>query len=230
MVRTALQGFFHDIYTRVTAGCRRRSGAHWITSMSVAPVGPNRCLTSSYCSCRAWDEPLEEVCTTLQTLRATGVPADALADCRRKSSDAESGGGTTKMPGRCGRIRPLSATPCMACFIHVRTMEVTDDAVRMLLEIIRRMDTQTEKYLQKELLRDIKRVAGKVQLLYRVVEAVVEEPTAPSARSFFPKSKKRLFGSWRRKRSQWAPVPYLVSVCHATEVHPPLSALLPWVL
>jgi len=45
-----------------------------------------------------------------------------------------------------------------------------------LLEIIRRMDTQTEKHLQKELLRDIKRVAGKVQLLYRVAEAVVEEP------------------------------------------------------
>ena len=32
----------------------------------------------------------------------------------------------------------------MACFIHVRTTEVTDDVVRMLLEIIRRIETQTE--------------------------------------------------------------------------------------
>ena len=62
-------------------------------------------------------------------------------------------------------------------------MEVTDDVVQMLLEIIRRIDTQTEKHLQKELLRDVKRVAGKVQLLYRVAEAVVEEPDGPSARS-----------------------------------------------
>ena len=54
-----------------------------------------------------------------------------------------------------------------ACFISIRTMEVADDVVQMLLEIIRRMDTQTEKHLQKELLRDVKRVAGKVQLLYR---------------------------------------------------------------
>jgi hypothetical protein len=57
----------------------------------------------------------------------------------------------------------------MACFISVRTMEVTDDVVRMMLEMIRCIDTQTEKHLQKTLLRDIKRVAGKVQLLYRVV-------------------------------------------------------------
>jgi len=64
----------------------------------------------------------------------------------------------------------------MACFLHARTMEVTDDVVRLRLEIIRRMDTQTEKHLQKALLRDITRVAGKVPLLERVAEAVVEEP------------------------------------------------------
>ena len=72
-------------------------------------------------------------------------------------------------------------------------MEVTDDAVRMLLEIIRRMDTQTEKYLQKELLRDIKRVTGKVQLLYRVVEAVVEEPDGTIRAVLFPQVKEETF-------------------------------------
>jgi hypothetical protein len=33
----------------------------------------------------------------------------------------------------------------IACFIHVRIMEVTDDMVRMLLEISRRIETQTER-------------------------------------------------------------------------------------
>jgi hypothetical protein len=45
----------------------------------------------------------------------------------------------------------------LACFIHVRTTEVTGDVVRMLLEIIRRIETQTEKHFHKALLRDIKR-------------------------------------------------------------------------
>jgi len=50
------------------------------------------------------------------------------------------------------------------------------DVVRMRLELIRRLETQTEKHLHKVLLQDIKRVAGKVQLLFRVAEAVVEAP------------------------------------------------------
>ena len=88
----------------------------------------------------------------------------------------------------------------LACVLHVRTMEVTDDAVRMLLEIIRRMDTQTEKHLQKELLRDIKRVTGKVQLLYRIAEAVVEEPDGTIRDGALSRrSRKRPFGILLRK-------------------------------
>jgi hypothetical protein len=55
------------------------------------------------------------------------------------------------------------------------------------------MDTQTEKYLQKELLRDIKRVTGKVQLLYRIAEAVVEEPDGTIRTVLFPQVKEEIF-------------------------------------
>jgi hypothetical protein len=77
----------------------------------------------------------------------------------------------------------------LACVLHIRTMEGTDDAVRMLLEIIRRRDTQTEQPLQQELLRDMKRVAGQVQLLYRIAEAVVEEPDGTIRTVRFPQVK-----------------------------------------
>jgi len=81
----------------------------------------------------------------------------------------------------------------LASFIHTRTMDVTDDVVRMLLEIIRRMDTQTEKHLHKTLLQDIKRVAGKVQLLYRIAEAVVGEPDGTIRTVLFPQVKEETF-------------------------------------
>jgi len=80
---------------------------------------------------------------------------------------------------RAGEMRvhpPGNRHALLACFVHVRTMEVTDNAVQMTLEVIRRIDTQTEKHLEKTLLQDIKRVTGKVQLLYRIAEAVVETP------------------------------------------------------
>jgi hypothetical protein len=40
----------------------------------------------------------------------------------------------------------------MACVLHTRTMDVTDDVVRLLLESIRRIEPQTEKYFRKALL------------------------------------------------------------------------------
>ena len=63
----------------------------------------------------------------------------------------------------------------------------------MMLEIIRRIDTQTDKHLQKELCRDIKRVAGKVQLLFRVAEAVVEEPEGTIRAVLSPRVKEETF-------------------------------------
>jgi hypothetical protein len=51
-------------------------------------------------------------------------------------------------------IRPAR----MACCIHTRAMEVTDEAVRLRLERIRGSEPRTEKHFPKALLWDIKRV------------------------------------------------------------------------
>jgi Tn3 transposase DDE domain len=132
-------------------------------------------------------KPLHQEVTKLQRLRAIGVPADACADVpfkilqllKRRAQHEHAG----QMRAHPDPIRHA----LMACFIHARTMKVTDDVVRMLLEVIRRIETQTEKHLHKELLRDIKRVAGKVQLLFRVAKAVVEEPDGTICEVLFPR-------------------------------------------
>src|SRR5262249_26286988 len=53
--------------------------------------------------------------------------------------------------------------------------------------------TQTEKHLRKTILQDIKRVTGKVQLLYRIAEAVVEEPDGTIRTVLFPHVKEAIF-------------------------------------
>jgi len=63
----------------------------------------------------------------------------------------------------------------------------------MTLDVIRRLDTQTEKHFEKTLLQDIKRVTGKVQLLYRIAEAVVEEPDGTIRTVLFPQVKEETF-------------------------------------
>jgi hypothetical protein len=187
MVRTALHGFFHDIYTRVTARLSEtvRTTLDQLKAEPSAPGVKN----------------LQEEIDKLQTLRALGVTANVLADVPDNVLHL------LKRRARNERAGEMRAHPApiryalMACFVHGRTLDVTDDTVRMMLAVIRRLDTQTEKHLHKELLKDIKRVSGKVQLLLRIAEAVVEDP-----------------------QGERSAVSHLVSVRYAAQVRAPLPA------
>jgi hypothetical protein len=194
LVRAALRGFFHDVDQRVSS---RLSGTMRDALDALLVVKSDE-TQSAFDRLKA--EPstpgvknFQKEVIKLQALRDLNIPADAFADVpfkvlqtlkhRAHNEDA------SKMQAHPDSIRYT----LLACFIHVRTMEVTDDTVRMMLTVIRRIETQTEKHLHKELLRDIKRVAGKVQLLFRVAEAVVEEPEGSFRDALFPRVKESVF-------------------------------------
>jgi Domain of unknown function (DUF4158) len=188
MVRAALRGFFDDLYQRVTAQLSETVRATLDALLVVGPDEAQSALDGLKAEPSAPGvKPLQQEVATLHTLRALGVPAEALATVpfnvlqllKRRATNERAG----EMRAHPDPIRYA----LMACFIHVRTMEVTDDVVRMLLEIIRRIETQTEKHLQRELLRDITRVTGKVQILFRVAEAVVEAPDGTIREVLFPR-------------------------------------------
>jgi hypothetical protein len=64
----------------------------------------------------------------------------------------------------------------IATFVHVRLAEVIDDVVKMLVEIIQRLDRRSDQQVYRELLRDLQRVEGKIQILFRVAEVVITKP------------------------------------------------------
>jgi hypothetical protein len=188
LVRGALHGFFDDLYTRVTA---RLSDEVRRTLDQLLVVG-------SDASHSAFDQlktepsapgvkPLQHEVAKLQRLRAIGIPPDACVDVpfnvlqllKRRAHQEDA----SQMRTHPAPIRYALLT----CLIHLRTIEVTDDVVRMMLEVIRRLETQTDKHLHKELLQDIKRVAGKLQILFRVAEAVVEAPDGTIREVLFPR-------------------------------------------
>jgi Tn3 transposase DDE domain-containing protein/uncharacterized protein DUF4158 len=177
VVHTAFHEFFHDISTRVTARLpetvRTQLDALLVVGADES-VSPFEQLKTTPAA--PGIAPLQQEMHKLQTLRTVGVPAEALADVPEKVVTLLQRRAHNE---RAGEMRAHPAPiryALMACFLQVRTMEGTDDVVRMLFELIRRMETQTEQHLQKTLLRDIKRVTGKIQLRYRVAEAVMEEP------------------------------------------------------
>jgi hypothetical protein len=107
-------------------------------------------------------KPLQPEVAKLQTLRAIGVPAEVLATVPIKVLQTLKRRATNERAGEMLVHPDPIRYALMACFTHVRTTEVTDDVVRVMLEIIRRVETQTEKHLNKAPLQDIKRVVGRV--------------------------------------------------------------------
>jgi hypothetical protein len=81
----------------------------------------------------------------------------------------------------------------MGCFLYVRSTEVTDDIARMAVELIQRLDKRSETQIFRELLADVARVEGKMQILSRVAEAVVEQPDGIVREVIFPTVKEETF-------------------------------------
>ena len=81
----------------------------------------------------------------------------------------------------------------MASYLYVRAMEVTDDITRMAIDLIHRLDTRSEKQIHREFLADLKRVDGKMQILSRVAEAVVEQPDGIVREVIFSQVKEETF-------------------------------------
>ena len=194
IVRAALWDFFHDIYERVTAGLSETIRATLDALLVVPPGEPQ----SPFDQLKA--EPsapgvkhLQQEIGKLQRLRGVGLPADVLAPVPFKALQILKRRATNETASQMRAHPPATRYALMASFVYLRAQEVTDTAVRMMLEVIRRIDTQTEKHFQKVLLRDIKRVAAKVQLLYRVAEAVVEEPEGTIRTVLFPRVQEEVF-------------------------------------
>jgi hypothetical protein len=81
----------------------------------------------------------------------------------------------------------------MGCFLYVRGTEVTDDITRMAVELIQRLDKRSETQIFRELLADVARVDGKMQILCRVAEAVMEQPDGIVREVIFPAVKEQTF-------------------------------------
>jgi hypothetical protein len=177
LVRTALHGFLQDLSPRITAQLppevRARLDALLLVESDVSQslFDQLKATPSS-----PGVKNLQHELTKLQTLRARDVPPAACAGVPEKGLQLLKRRAANERAGEMRAHPPAIRYALLACFVHGHTMAVIDDAVRMTLAVIRRIDTQTEKHLEKTLLHDSKRVAGTVRRLYRIAEAVAEEP------------------------------------------------------
>ena len=194
LVRTALHGFFQEIYARITA----QLPPEVLIRLDALLLVESDAVQSGFDQLKAAPSTpgvknLQHELTKLQTLRGLGVPVTAFVGISEKVLQLLKRRAANERAGEMRAHPPAIRYALLACFVHVHTMDVIDDAVRMTLDVIRRIETQTEKHFEKMLLQDIKRVTGKVQLLYRIAEAVVEEPDGTIRTVLFPQVKEETF-------------------------------------
>jgi hypothetical protein len=71
-------------------------------------------------------------------------------------------------------------------FCYVRTQEITDRLVELLLHMMRKMGVNAETRVDKELRADCKRVTGKTGLLFQMAEASLDHPKGQVDEVIYP--------------------------------------------
>ncbi len=74
----------------------------------------------------------------------------------------------------------------VALFCYVRTQEITDRLVELLIHIVRKMGVNAEKRVDQEFLADFKRVTGKTGLLFHMAEASLDHPKGQVDEVIYP--------------------------------------------
>jgi hypothetical protein len=74
----------------------------------------------------------------------------------------------------------------LAAFCTVRAEEITDTLVELLIAVIHKMGSRAKHIVNKEVIRDIKRVQGKNRLLYEVASASLENPDESVRKVVYP--------------------------------------------
>jgi len=122
----------------------------------------------------------------LAVVRALQLPAALFADSSERLVDA--------WRARAARSYPsdLLAAPApvrltlLSALCWVRSAEVTDALVDLLLGLVHKINARADRRVEKELSEDLRRVRGKEGILFRLAEAAVGHPDDTVRTALFP--------------------------------------------
>jgi hypothetical protein len=112
----------------------------------------------------------------LERLRAVGLPAELFRDLPHKVLSLYRQRLMVEEPFELRRHpQPLRLT-LLAVFCVLRSQELTDTLVDVLLQLVHRISSKAERRAEHELLDDFKRVSGKQGVLFRLADASLAQP------------------------------------------------------
>ena len=122
----------------------------------------------------------------LKLINKIGFPPELLRETSPKLIKTYRQRAATESPYDIRQHPPAIRYTLMAAFCRQRRQEITDNLIELLIQIIKRLGTRAERRINQELLNDFKQVTGKTNLLFRIAEAALEQPSGVIQNVIYP--------------------------------------------
>jgi TnpA family transposase len=122
----------------------------------------------------------------LELVRRIGLPADLFDHVLPQELERYRRRVAVEAPYELRRHPEPARLTWLAAFVHLRGRELTDQLVDLLIETIHRIGARAERRVERELLDDLKRVAGKQNLLFELAGAALDHPEGIVREVVFP--------------------------------------------
>lgn len=122
----------------------------------------------------------------LKRIRAVGLPPDLFRGISPKLVKTYRQRTATETPYHLRQHPAAIRYTLMAAFCIQRSQEITDNLIELLIQIIQRIGSRAERRINKELVDDFKQVTGKTNLLFRIAEVAVAQPSGVIQNVIYP--------------------------------------------
>ncbi|RAM50065.1 MAG: Tn3 family transposase [Hapalosiphonaceae cyanobacterium JJU2] len=122
----------------------------------------------------------------LSILRQLDLPPDLFANISAKILQQYKQRVVVEYPKDLRRHPEPIRYTLVAIFALLRSQEIVDNLVELIIQIVHRIGTKAEKRIDQELLKDFKKVNGKTNLLFQMAEASLQKPDGVIKDVIFP--------------------------------------------
>jgi len=137
-------------------------------------------------ACAATLENVLSEISKLERIRALSLPSDLFAGVSRKRILWYKQRLAVEDLSEIRRHPASVRYTLLSAFCYQREQEITDTLIELLITLIHKIDARAKRIVEKEFIKDIRRVQGKNKLLYKVAEASIEKPDGTVKEVIYP--------------------------------------------
>jgi TnpA family transposase len=128
---------------------------------------------------------LQEI-AKLERIHQLGLPGDLFVQVSAKTLDSYRNRIAVEDLQEVRRHPDPIRFTLLAAYCWRRRQEIVDTLVELLLDVAHHLTTKAERRVEKAFVKDIKKVSGKTNLLFRLAEAAVDKPDGTVREVVFP--------------------------------------------